>query len=79
MKNTKHIKRAMIALDMSQPAFAKKVGVSQGLVSQWLLGNKRPGWSSAKKIEAATNGIVTCHDVRPDIFPAPTQASSQAA
>lgn len=32
------------------------------------LGHKRASWKLAARIEAATNGAVTRHDLRPDVF-----------
>jgi len=52
----------------TQSTFAKACGVSQGLVSQFLKGSKKPGWKTCKKIESITGGKVTRQDLRPDIF-----------
>ena len=59
------------AIDIAggQKALADAIGTTQSQVWYWLNRAKRgvPG-EVAPKIEAATNGIVTCHDLRPDIF-----------
>lgn len=52
----------------TQTSFAKACGVSQGLVSQFLRGAKKPGWKTCQKIELITQGKVTRHQLRPDIF-----------
>lgn len=52
----------------TQVEFAKACGISQGLVSQFLSGAKRPGWRTCKKIEQVTNGKVTRYQLRSDIF-----------
>jgi DNA-binding transcriptional regulator YdaS (Cro superfamily) len=60
-----------------QTEFARRLGVSQGLVWQWL--NEKTGvtWERAKEIEAATGGAVTRHELRPDIFgPAPAERAA---
>ena len=40
------IKQVMIEQGLSQQAFANILGVNQTTVSQWLLGNKKPGYDS---------------------------------
>lgn len=52
----------------TQPWLAARVGVSQSAVSQWL----RDGVSAERvpAIVAATEGEVTAHDLRPDLYPA---------
>lgn len=58
----------------SQTALAKAAGVTQPAVFKWLAGSSRPNFLSALAIERATNGAVTRHDLRPDIYPNPTDA-----
>lgn len=58
----------------SQQALAKAAGVTQPAVFKWLAGKTRPNFSAAIAIERATNGAVTRHDLRPDIYPNPTDA-----
>lgn len=52
---------------VTQAEFAQKVGVTQGRVSQWIRGAVIPA-ERCRAIEAATEGKVTVHDLRPDIF-----------
>jgi len=52
----------------TQKALAKAVGVTQGMVSFWLLGKTDVAWDKAIKIEEVTDGKVTRSDLRPDIF-----------
>lgn len=40
------IKEIMIENDYSQADLAKKLGVNQTTVSQWILGRKKPGYDS---------------------------------
>lgn len=40
------IKQLMIDNELSQQKFADILGVNQTTVSQWLLGNKKPGYDS---------------------------------
>lgn len=55
-----------------QTEVAKLLGVSQGLVWQWLCGRTRVTAERAIEIEKKTGDQVTRHDLRPDIFgPAP--------
>lgn len=50
---------------MSQSAFAGLLGVSQGLVYQWLTGRRPISAERCLSIERATNGAVTRRDLRP--------------
>lgn len=69
----------------TQQSLAVKVGVTQGAVSQWK--NWLDGASEnavrvpaerCRAIEAATDGAVTRHDLRPDIFDPPAGADASA-
>lgn len=40
----------MLELNLNQTEFAKKVGVKQGQVSEWLSGKSKPGYDSIKAI-----------------------------
>lgn len=51
-----------------QTAVARRLGVSQGLVWQWINGKTRITPERAKDIEAKTDGVITRHDLRPDIY-----------
>lgn len=53
---------------MSQEAFADLIGVSQGLVWQWLKGQTRITADRAKQIETRTKGEITRAELRPDIW-----------
>ena len=53
----------------SQKALALIAGVTQPAVSGWVTGRKQPSVLSAIRIEAATGGLVTRSDLRPDIWP----------
>ena len=44
------IKQLMINNGLSQQKFADILGVNQTTISQWLLGKKKPGYDSIKKI-----------------------------
>lgn len=50
----------------TQSAFAKQVGVSQGMIYQWLYGIRQVSIDKCVSIERATNGAVTCEELRPD-------------
>lgn len=66
-----------VELAGGQKPLADLVGTTQSQVWYWLSRSKRgvPG-EFAAKIEDATNGQVTRHDLRPDIFgPAPVEAA----
>lgn len=53
---------------LSQGQFSKQIGVSQGLIWQWLEGKTRITAERAKEIEEKTGGEITRQDLRPDIF-----------
>lgn len=53
---------------LSQEQFAKQIGVSQGLIWQWLDGRTRITAERAKDIEEKTGGEIRRHDLRPDIY-----------
>ena len=40
----------MIEFDLNQTEFAKKVGIKQSQVSEWLNGKSKPGYDSIKAI-----------------------------
>jgi DNA-binding transcriptional regulator YdaS (Cro superfamily) len=54
---------------LSQEQFAKKLGVSQGLIWQWINGRTKISPDRALRIEEATNGEVTREDLFPQLFP----------
>lgn len=56
---------------VTQKALAERLGVSQGLISQWVNGSQVIMAERAKAIEEATAGAVTRHELRPDLFDAP--------
>jgi DNA-binding transcriptional regulator YdaS (Cro superfamily) len=53
------IRSYMAKHELSQEAFAKLVGVSQGLVWQWLNGRTAVTPAKAKRIEERTSGEVS--------------------
>lgn len=66
-----------------QTGAAKKLGVTQGAVWQWLNGQRITA-ERAVDIEAKSGGEITRHELLPDIFgpiptPAPAAAPQEAA
>ena len=53
---------------LTQEQFAKKLGVSQGLVWQWLSGKQTITAERAVEIEKETDGEISKHDLRPDLW-----------
>ncbi|KVU22295.1 hypothetical protein WK65_18325 [Burkholderia ubonensis] len=51
---------------ITQAAFAEQLGVSQGLIYQWLTGRRPVAADKCVAIERATCGAVTRRDLRPD-------------
>lgn len=62
----------------TQEAFAKEVGVTQGMVHQWASGKSPITPERAADIERVTGGQVTRIELRPDVF-GPIQPSAQPA
>ena len=60
-------------------AFAQQIGSTSGYVRMLRLGHKRVGPALAKKILAATDGHVTLHEMRPDIWAPPVRVPSSSA
>lgn len=55
----------------SQAELARKIGKKQAHVWNWLHRDRRVPADMAMKIETATDGRVTRHDLRPDLYPDP--------
>jgi len=53
---------------ISQIEFAKQLGVTQGMVSQWITGVRPVSIRHCFSIESATKGQVTRQDLRPDDY-----------
>ncbi len=63
-----------------QTALAKSLGKRQSLIWSWLQKDGVVPAEHCLPIETATQGRVTRHDLRPDIFgPAPQASSGEAA
>ena len=63
-----------------QAALAALIGKKQGHIAMWLKRGKVPAEVCAD-IEGATRGVVTCRDLRPDVFrePVASEASTEVA
>lgn len=64
---------------ISQASFAGKLGVSQGLVYQWLAGKRPVAAEQCPKIEAITNGEVRCEELNSNVDWAFVRASGEKA
>ncbi len=54
----------------NQSALARQIGCTQGAVWKWLnKGAERVSAEYCHPIERATQGLVLCSDLRPDLFP----------
>lgn len=60
--------REYVEKNGGQTAVAARLGVSQGLVWQWLNEKTRITAERAQDIEEKTNGEVTRFELRPDIY-----------
>lgn len=73
--STEALKRAVEKIG-SQKGLADRLGVTQSVVWYWLEKSKRgcPG-EYVLKIEEATGGVVSRHDLRPDLYPEHVEAA----
>ena len=72
-----HLKRA-IEITGSQRKLAEAIGCSQQHVSFLMHHAKTLSGEIAVKIERATDGQITRHELRPDLFEPPVEAGSAA-
>lgn len=70
MTDTNPIERAIRILG-TQRKLAEKLCVTPQAIAKW---RKRVPGERVLGIEAATNGAVTRHELRPDLYPADTAA-----
>ncbi len=56
------------ASGLTQTEFARRIGRTQGAVSQWLRCATKVSAENAIRIEKATGGAVTAAELRPDVF-----------
>lgn len=54
---------------VSQAEFARRLDVSPGLIWQWLNDHRPIAAEQVLPIEKATDGMVSRHELRPDIYP----------
>lgn len=55
---------------------ARKLGISDGMISHIIYGRRKPSPAMAKQIERATEGRVRRHELRPDIWDAPKRRAA---
>lgn len=64
----------------TKAALARAVGVKPPTIHQWLKGERPVPAGKCRAIEAATNGVVTAAQLRPDIYEqTPKPESTEAA
>lgn len=71
----KLLKKYLKDTGLTQTEFAEKAGVNQGLVSQWLSGKLKVSAERVIAVERATEGKLSRHDLRPDIYPRDDRAA----
>ena len=54
---------------LTATAFGAKMRLSHAAVVRWMNGTRRISAERAIEIERATQGAVTRHDLRPDLYP----------
>ena len=55
--------------DMNASELARRIGVSRQMVSQWIHGIRQVAAERVLTIERETDGKVSRHELRPDIYP----------
>ena len=55
----------------TQTSLAVEIGVTQGAVGHWITGRNQLQAEKVIPIFVATGGLVTPHEMRPDIYPDP--------
>lgn len=70
-----NLKDYLESTSTTQEAFAKEIGVTQGMVARWVAGVK-PTAERAADIERASGGKVSRLELRPEIF-GPLHADQQ--
>lgn len=71
------IETLVAALDragLTQAELARRIGKRPGHVWAWINRDRRIPAEMCKPIESATGGLVTRHELRPDIFDPPAEA-----
>ena len=63
------LERAIDSAGGTQTALAQKIGKTQRHVWNWLNRDKKVPADMVIKVAAATGGVVTCHELRPDLYP----------
>ena len=58
----------------TQRKLAEILGVPPSFVSQWVSGYRKVPPVHCQRIEEVSGGRVTCHQLRPDIYPKPKAA-----
>lgn len=74
----KAIEQAIEAVGGRQRELAKRINVTPQQVNQWVIGGRQVPANRCLAIERATAGRVTCHQLRPDVFPAPSTQPGDA-
>lgn len=64
-----NIRTYLEANNITQSEFADRIGVTTGFINQMLSGLRPIPAKQVIPIEKATNGEVTRHELRPDIYP----------
>ena len=58
----------------NQQALAKALKLSQGMISHWITGRRQVGAEWVLPICEFSDWLVTPHEIRPDLYPNPTDA-----
>lgn len=65
--------------EIRPPDFARMLGVNQGLLHQWLSGDRPIAAHQCPRIEKATNGKVRCEDLNDKVDWAFVRGTAEAA
>jgi len=66
------LKAYMAREKVTQRQLAAQINCTQGLIHQWLSGLRKIAAEKVLSVACATNWEVTPHQLRPDLYPNPT-------
>lgn len=55
---------------------ARRLGISDGMISHIICGRRKPSTDLAKEIERVTGGKIAKHELRPDVWDAPKKRAA---
>lgn len=79
MSPIEHLVAALSRANLTQAELARRIGKRPGHIWAWINRDHRVPAEMCKPIEHATGGLVTRHELRPDIFDPPAEPVTEEA